>query len=170
MTDPEFQDAFRQHKDVLYRFAFRMTGSGPTAEDVVQECFLALWSKPENYDSQRGALRAFLLGVARNLVFKGWRDKHEHDSLDDDALICPPFDLAGKERSDAVAQAVQLLPPLQRETLILAEYEEMSLAEISITTGAELPAVKSRLNRARANLRRMLSPLLNSKGVLYGTK
>jgi len=59
---------------------------------------------------------------------------------------------------------VAALSPLQRETLILAEYEDMSLEEIARASGAELAAVKSRLHRARANLRRMLAPLLVTKG------
>ena len=67
------------------------------------------------------------------------------------------------ERSEAVKKAVLLLPLLQREALILAEYEEMSLEDISKTTGAELAAVKSRLHRARQNLRRMLAPFVQSK-------
>src|SRR5262245_43651204 len=138
MTDSEFQEAFHRHKDVLYRFAYRMTGSGLTAEDVVQECFLALWRKPQAYDSQRGTLRSFLLGIARNLILKRWRDEHRHEPLDDDAFICGPMDLAGSERSEWVARAVQELPPLQREALILAEYEEMSLEEIAIGTQAQV--------------------------------
>jgi len=69
-----------------------------------------------------------------------------------------------------VARAVQALPPLQREAVILAEYEEMTLEEIARATEAEIAAVKSRLHRARENLRRMLAPLLEKKGTFYGTK
>ena len=47
MTDSDLRDAFHAHKDVLYRFVFRMTGSANGAEDIVQECFLALWRKPD---------------------------------------------------------------------------------------------------------------------------
>ena len=78
MTDAEFRDAFHSHKDVLYRFAYRMTGSVPVSEDVVQDCFLALWRRPEGYDRRRGSLRSFLLGVARNLILKRWRDERPH--------------------------------------------------------------------------------------------
>src|SRR6202035_3170405 len=64
MTDAEFRDAFHGHKDVVHRFAYRMTGSASAAEDVVQDCFLILWRKPAAYDPRRGAMRAFLLGIA----------------------------------------------------------------------------------------------------------
>jgi RNA polymerase sigma-70 factor (ECF subfamily) len=175
MTDPDFRDAFHRHKDVVYRFAYRMTGSVPAAEDMVQDCFMTLWRKPQAYDPQRGALRAFLLGVTRNLALKRWRDERPHENLDDEFFSCPPVDLDGKERAESVKKAVLLLPPLQREALILAEYEDMSLEEIVEATGAELAAVKSRLHRARQNLRKMLEPLFESKkseqkGAAYGTK
>jgi RNA polymerase sigma-70 factor, ECF subfamily len=174
MSDADFRDAFRNHKDVVFRFVCRMTGSRSAAEDIVQECFMALWRKPEAYDPRRGKLRAFLLGVARNLVLKRWRDARPHEALDetlgDEMLICLPLDIAENERAEAVERAVLALPQLQREVVVLAEYEEMSLEEIAQATGAEIAAVKSRLHRARQNLRRMLAPFLESKGVFHGTK
>ena len=169
MTDSDFRDAYRRHKDVLYRFARRMTGSGFVAEDIVQDCFLALWNKPAAYHPNRGPLRAFLLGIARNLILKRWRDERPEEILDDDVSICGPIDLVRVERAEAVGKAVQLLPALQREALILAEYEDLSLEEIAIATEAELAAVKSRLHRARENLRRMLAPLLEGESQTYGT-
>jgi RNA polymerase sigma-70 factor (ECF subfamily) len=121
------------------------------------------WRKPEAYHPERGALRAFLLGVARNLVLKSWRRERPHamlsDALEDQSYAGRPFDFAAQERAEAVKRAVLLLPPPQREALILAEYEELSLEEIAAATGAEIAAVKSRLHRARGNLRKMLEPL-----------
>ncbi|HEY1758210.1 MAG TPA: RNA polymerase sigma factor [Bryobacteraceae bacterium] len=163
MTDADFRDAFHRHKDVVYRFAYRMTGSGSTAEDVVQDCFVAFWRKPQAYDPERGALRPFLLGIARNVVLKRWRSERPQETLDesieDQSCAGLPFDIEGQERAEAVKRAILLLPPLQREAVILAEYEEMSLQEIANATAADLAAVKSRLHRARQNLRRMLEPL-----------
>lgn len=130
-----------------------------------QDCFLALWRKPEGYDAGRGELRAFLLGIARKLILKRWRDERPQEPLDDARLITPPLDLEEGERADAVGRAVLLLPPLQREALVLADYEDLTLEEIARTVGAEIAAVKSRLHRARRNLRRMLAPLLESKGL-----
>lgn len=174
MTEADFREAFHRHKDVVHRFAYRMTGSASMADDVVQDCFVTYWRKPEKYDSGRGALRPFLLGIARNIVLKRRERDRRHEELseaiDDDACVCGPFDLVAQERAEAVKQAVLLLPALQREVLILAEYEELSIAEISAATGAEAAAVKSRLHRARGNLRRMLEPLMPMEGEHHGTK
>ena len=160
MSDSEFRAAFYSHKDVLYRFAYRMTGSHDVAEDMVQDAFAVLWKGAGGYDDGRGTLRSYLLGITRNLVLKRWRGRHPDESIDENAFVSQPLDLPRLELSDAVAEAVQSLPPLQRETLILAEYEEMPLFEIAMATGSELAAVKSRLHRARENLRRALRPLL----------
>ena len=170
MTDAEFRDAFHGHKDVVHRFAYRMTGSSSAAEDIVQDCFLILWRKPGAYDPIRGAMRAFLLGIARNLVLKRWRDERPHEALEDDAFVFQPLNVREDGRAEAVEKAILMLPPLQREAVVLAEYEEMSLDEIAQATAADLAAVKSRLHRARQNLRRMLAPILESKGAFHGTK
>ncbi len=170
MTDADFRDAFHRHKDAVYRFAYRMTGEDSTAQDLVQECFAALWRKPEAFDPERGSLRSYLLGVTRNLAIRHWRRQRPQEVLEDASSICEPFDVAAFARGEAVKQAVLKLPPLQREALVLAEYEDMPLVDIANTTGAELAAVKSRLHRARQNLRRMLAPLLEPKGTLNATK
>ena len=170
MTDSEFRNAFSAHKDVLFRFVYRMTGSSNNAEDIVQECFLVLWRKPAAYDPHRGALRAFLLGIARNMVLKRWRDEHPHDSLEEASCACEAIDLLGQERAEMVSRAVQMLAPLQREAIILAEYEELSLEEIARATESAVTAVKSRLHRARVNLRRILAPQLEEKGTAYGIR
>jgi RNA polymerase sigma-70 factor, ECF subfamily len=159
VTASEFEAAFEAHKDAVYGFAWRMTGSAATAEDIAQDVFLTFWRQPDRFDPGRGALRAFLLGVARNLALKRWRDEYRWDELDDDQLVGPPPDVTAGETAEIVAQAVHALPPLQREVLILAEYEEQSLDEIARAVGAEVGTVKSRLHRARRNLRRMLAPL-----------
>ena len=131
---------------------------------------MTLWRKPEAYRRDLGALRSFLLGVARNLILKRWRDGRPQEALDEDALVSAPLDVLERERAEAVAKAVAQLPLFQREVLVLAEYEETPLEQIAHATGAGLAAVKSRLHRARQNLRRMLAPLLETKGVSYGTK
>jgi RNA polymerase sigma-70 factor (ECF subfamily) len=170
MTAPEFQAAYHGHKDVIFRFAFRMTASAAAAEDITQDSFMALWRNPGSFDPGRGTLRAFLLGVARNLALRKWRAERPHETLDDELSICEPLDMVGKERAAAVARAVAMLPPLQREAVILAEYEEMPLEQIARVTGSELAAVKSRLHRGRQNLRALLAPLLEARDSVNGTR
>lgn len=160
MSESEFRAAFEEHKDAVYRFAWRMTNSSHTAEDITQDVFLSLLNYPERFDATRGPMRSFLLGIARNLVLKHFRQsKQRWDPLDSESLVAPTVDVAGREIADMVAAAVQLLPPLQREVLILAQYEGLSLEETAASIEAQVGTVKSRLHRARESLKRMLAPL-----------
>ena len=149
-----------------------MTGSAPTAEDIVQECFLSLLRNPGRYDASRAPLRPFLLAVARNQALKRWRVEQRAEALDEEAFAAAPLDPAARETAELVGHAVGSLPPLQREALILFEYEGLSLEEIARAVDAESGTVKARLHRARENLRRMLAPLRpagNKGGNRHGT-
>jgi RNA polymerase sigma-70 factor, ECF subfamily len=159
VTHSDLRTTFEEHQDAVYRFAWRMTNSPAVAEDIAQDVFVALLRRPDSFDPKRGQLRSFLLGITRNLVLKRWRDEHQWEALEDEQLITHPIDVYRGETAQLVAKAVQLLPPLQREVLILAQYEELSLEEIARAVEAEVGTVKSRLHRARENLRRMLAPL-----------
>jgi RNA polymerase sigma-70 factor (ECF subfamily) len=155
----EFQAAFEEHRRSVYGFAWRMTGSPWVAEDVLQEVFLALLDHPDRFDPNRGPLRSFLLGIARNRVLKRWREESRWVGLDEEGTRAEAVDPARGELAVIVGEAVRALPPLQREALILAEYEALSLEEIARVVGSEVGTVKSRLHRARHNLRRALAPL-----------
>ena len=159
MTEPEIRAAYHDHKDAIYRFAWRITGSEASAEDIVQECFLSLLRNPDGYDAARAPIRPFLLAVARNLARKRWRTEQRWSAMDEEAFVAEPVDPTARQTAELVAQAVQSLPPLQREALILFEYEDLSLEEIGSVVDAEVGTVKARLHRARENLRRMLAPL-----------
>ena len=164
MTDAVFQAAFEEHKDAVYRFAWRMSSSPSAAEDITQDVFLALLGS-DRFDPARGSLRAFMLGIARNLVLKRWRDEQRWNELDDEQFVAAPVDIEQTEIGEIVGRAVRSLPPLQREVVILAEYEDLPLADIARAVGAEVGTVKSRLHRGRENLRKMLAPLrMNAHG------
>jgi RNA polymerase sigma-70 factor (ECF subfamily) len=161
VIDAYFKAIFTEHKDAVYRFVWRMTGSVEAAEDITQDCFLTL-RMPGKYDAERGPLRPFLIGVARNLSLKRLRFESRWELLEDNEFIVEPLDETRMETSALVAQAISLLPSLQREAVILAEYEEMSMEDIARAVGAEVSTVKARIYRGRENLRRMLSPLRKS--------
>jgi RNA polymerase sigma-70 factor (ECF subfamily) len=159
VTNAEFEVVFREHKDAVYRFAWRMTGSPAAAEDVAQDAFLFLLRQPDRFDYTRGPVRSFLLGVARNLALKRWRSESRWSELEDEQFVAEPVTVEDGEVAEIVGKAVHTLPPLQREVLVLAEYEELSLEEIAHVVQSEVGTIKSRLHRARQNLRRMLAPL-----------
>jgi RNA polymerase sigma-70 factor (ECF subfamily) len=159
VTEAEFKTVFDAHKDAIYRFLWRMTGSPAAAEDLTQDVFFSLLRLPQRFNPARGTMRSFLLGIARNLALKRWRDEHQSEEPGDEHFVSPLIDSSRGDIAETVGKAIQSLPPLQREVVILAEYEELSLDEIARAVDAEVGTVKSRLHRARENLRRMLAHL-----------
>lgn len=158
MTCAEFRAIFEANKNAIYAFAWRMTGSPATAEDIAQDCFLLLLQSPAQYDEARGSVRAWLLGVARNLILKRWRSEGRWTTFDHEDFPVEPL-LTDCRVEEIVSQAVQALPPLQREVLVLVEYEGMTLEETAGAVASAVGTVKARLHRARSNLRRILEPL-----------
>src|SRR5262245_42582137 len=159
MTESEFEVVFQEHKNAVYRFAWRMTGSPIAAEDIAQDVFLSLLRQTDRFYRTRGMIRPFLRGITRNLALKRWRNESRWEDLEDEHFVAEPVDVHAGEVAEIVGIAVRSLPPLQREVLVLAEYEELSLEEIARVVDSEVGTVKSRLHRARENLRRMLAPL-----------
>jgi RNA polymerase sigma-70 factor (ECF subfamily) len=156
-----FVAIYQRHRSPVFQFAWRLTGSQAAAEDITQECFLAL-VRGATFDGDRGTLRTYLFGVARNLVLRRLRisSREAEEAADAAAPIDVLDDLLVAERSELVARAVAQLPLLQREAIVLFTFEELSLEEIAKITGVDAGAVKSRLHRARESLRAALSPLL----------
>jgi RNA polymerase sigma-70 factor (ECF subfamily) len=162
-----FVELYERHRLPVFRFAYRLLGSVENAEDVTHDCFLSLVRKSENFRPGRASLRTYLFAAARNLALKYFRDvgrDESWDELNDEPSLTarqePLRRLLDEELSNQVREAVMSLPPLQREALILFEYEELSLSEIAAITQSEVGAIKARLFRAREGLKRMLSPYL----------
>jgi RNA polymerase sigma-70 factor (ECF subfamily) len=162
-----FRVLFEAHRDAVFRLAWRLTGMLDVAEDLAQECFLGLIRHPGRFDARRGSLRQYLYGTVRNLVRQRWQSSGREVPLDDDPDTDPPAlaiaseKIENAELSDAVQAAIGALPMLQREALVLFEFEELSLQEVAAVAGCDTGTVKSRLHRARARLRRVLAPCWN---------
>jgi RNA polymerase sigma factor (sigma-70 family) len=152
------QEAFDRYHRQIFNFVCRLTRSPQTAEDITQDCFLTLVRAPDKFDAAKGTLRTFLFAIARNLALKHFRDRGAEDPLDSDAPMAAADPRAGLEASAAVDRAVAALPLLEKEALLLFQYEGMTLAEIAQTLGAEVGTVKARLHRARGRLRVALGP------------
>jgi RNA polymerase sigma-70 factor (ECF subfamily) len=148
---------FDEHHALLFRFAYRLTGSVADAEDIVQACFLELLKPECSYDAERAPLRAWLLGIVRNQSLKRLRQRAEPALPQREDAGSPEHEALRSEVGDAVRRAVLALPETQREVLILAHYEQLPLAEIAAILQLDLGATKSRLQRARARLREALT-------------
>ena len=128
---------------------------------------LSLIKRPENF-IPRGSLKTYLYSAARNLSLKHFRSTARElplTSLVRAVNSCQRTALGrllDEELSSKVQEAVFSLPPLQREALVLFEYEGLALSEIASVVGTDVGAVKARLHRARERLRNTLWPYLNS--------
>jgi len=164
---------YERHRDGLYRFLYRLLGSAELAEDLTHDCFLSLMRQPERFDPNRASLRTYLYAAARNLALKHFRHTGREAALDEMQEELPMPDrreplqqLLEEELVSQVRQAIAQLPPLQREAMILFEYEGLSLAEIAAVVETDVGTVKARLHRGRERLRRSLAPYLKSSFLL----
>jgi RNA polymerase sigma-70 factor, ECF subfamily len=164
-----FLELYDRHRQPIFRFAYRLLGEADIAEDVTHDCFLSLIRKPENFRPERASLRTYLFSAARNLALKHFRNSGRETGLDEmteepqlSHRQGPLRKLLDEELAAEVRRAVFRLAPLQREALILFEYEELSLNEIAEITGADVGAVKGRLYRARERLKSILRPYLTN--------
>ena len=166
-----FLALYERHRTTVFRFAYRMLGSAALAEELTHDCFLSLVRRPEGFDPSRASLRTYLYAAVRNLSAKHLRrhgGESALDELEDEPAAAereqPLRRLLDAELSEEVQRAVAALPPLQREVVVLVEYEELTLAEAAAVVGADVGTVKSRLHRARRRLRRALSLYFKSDG------
>ncbi len=162
---------YERHRTPVFRFACRMLGSAQQAEDVTQECFLSILRRPEAYRAERASLRTYLCAIVRHLALKQLRKRGQETVWDDppeEAPAClsrsagrdPLSTAIAEEAAEAVRTAVLALPPLQREAVVLFEYQELSLVDIATVCDVDVGTVKSRLHRARERLRRTLTPFM----------
>jgi RNA polymerase sigma-70 factor (ECF subfamily) len=154
-----FTALYRKYGGPVYRFALYMSGTEVLAEEITQETFLFLLANAKSYDSGRGPLLSWLLGVARNTSRRAMpKDAFMTDALEDvDGLeIAQDLDLhqefANRELIESLRKMVQSLPAPLREVVILCELQELEYKEAAVVLGCPLGTIRSRLNRARALL------------------
>ena len=172
-----FLDLYERYRVPVFRFAYRLLDSVETAEDVTHDCFLSLIRSPSNFQPGRASLKTYLLAAARNLAMKYFRSSAREGSLEElpeeprlSSKQEPLRRVLDHELTKVVQDAVLSLPALQREALVLFEYEDLSLSEIADITESDVGAVKARLHRAREGLRRILRPYLDVNSELNSSR
>jgi RNA polymerase sigma-70 factor (ECF subfamily) len=161
-SEEAFASLYRRHQARVFRFALHMSGSAAIAEEVTQEVFVLMMREVFRYDSSRGALAAFLLGVARNHVRRCLEREGMYVTAIDDPedgsflRLASADDVLGdltrRETQQALRKAVLSLPENYREVVVLCELNEMDYAEAATVLGCPLGTVRSRLHRARVLL------------------
>jgi len=160
-----FTVLYRRRQGPVYRFALHMSGSSHVAEEVTQDVFVFLIQRGRDFDPTRGALGAYLFGVARNYVRRAlernYTDATLYSSADDEAhaLVIeddPADGIARRQTSTALWKAVLSLPEHYREVVVLCDLQELTYAQAAEALGCAIGTIRSRLHRAHDMLGKKL--------------
>lgn len=163
-----WQEIVHTHTRRIYNLCYRFTASREEAQDLTQEVFLRVFRTLKSYDAGQGALGVWMHRVARNLLIDHYRaTRHERASVSlEDELprleekpsraLPPDRGVALGELSAAIQQALARLSPELREAVILRDLQGLEYREIAQVLEVPEGTVKSRINRGRAELGRIL--------------
>ncbi len=160
-----FEAWYRETAPRLRAFLHRCTGSPQSADDLMQDIYTQIWRRPEQFDPERGSLRAWLFGIARRQAAEWWRRERPIGSIDTDEppLVGEPSPSLSETRS-IVADALKRLTVDERSIIWLREIEGRSYAELATILDIPLGTVRSRLFAARQSLREILQSASQMKG------
>ncbi len=174
---------YDRHAPGIHATALRLTGDRGVAEDIVQEVFLTLWNRVEQFDPAIGSLAAWLGSIARHRAIDRLRAASRRPRLvslggpGDDEPAAEALERAAARRSvgaslgaadpaaaldasearAAIGDALAAMPDPEREVILLAYRDELSQSEIAARLGWPLGTVKTRTRRALARLRLSLA-------------
>lgn len=159
---PSIAELYREHHQHVRAFARRLLRDEASAEDLVQETFLALPSALRSYRGD-SPLRSFVMGVAANHARHHVRSATrrraamERSAVEEIAPPSTPQDRAErKELAETLTRALDELPAEQRDALVLCEVEERTAAEVAKIVGAKEATIRTRVFHAKKKLRAIL--------------
>ncbi len=148
------------HHELVFRYAYRLTGCRSAAEDITQEVFLRTFRSIEQLRDPQ-AERGWLLAIARNEFARWCRLAAAHRATSTETDI--PDDVEGEEsdleRRDWVQAAMDQLPVEFRTVVMMFYFEQLSYTEIAETLGIPVGTVMSRLSRGKTHLKRCLDDI-----------
>jgi RNA polymerase sigma factor (sigma-70 family) len=170
-----WEEIVQRYNRRIYNICYRFAGSGDEAQDLTQEVFIKMFRTLSSYDVERGAFMTWVTTITRNLLVDHFRKSKQDrmtDSLDaapsehEDAMPLsdriedtgPSADVSvqGRETRELVHRALQKLSPELREAVILRDLQDMDYKDIATVLRVPEGTVKSRINRGRAELARLL--------------
>jgi RNA polymerase sigma-70 factor (ECF subfamily) len=160
-------EAYRRHAGAVFALARRVLADLTTAEEVVQEVFLRLWTQPDKFDPDRGSLRSYLLaqthGRAVDLL-RSDTSRRRREEREARQTAEAGYDLEHEvwdlTVADKVKEVVAVLPVAERRAIELAYFGGHTYREVAVLLGEPEGTVKSRI---RAGLQRMRSALKSSE-------
>ncbi|MGH9665043.1 MAG: RNA polymerase sigma factor [Bryobacteraceae bacterium] len=167
-ADAAWEDLVKVHTRRVYAICYRFTGSEVEAQDLTQDVFLRVFRTLKSFRAGEGSFAVWLARLTRNLLIDHYRRtklERSTDSIEDQLPVLEEKSsltgradglLAGREASELLQAALQKLSPDLRETVILRDLEELEYREIAQVLSVPEGTVKSRLNRGRAELARVL--------------
>jgi RNA polymerase sigma-70 factor (ECF subfamily) len=164
-----WEELVRLHTRRVYGLCYRFTNSGQEAQDLTQEVFLRVFRTLRTFRSSEGSFGTWLARVTRNLLIDHYRRTRQErvtDSIEEQlpmleeaggaASARPDHAVAGREASEILQATLQKLSPDLREAVILRDLQEMEYREIAEVLQIPEGTVKSRINRGRAELGRLM--------------
>ena len=166
--DPEaFERLMEPLEQLVWRVCWHYTGNREAAEDCGQEAMIRIWRNLANYRGEC-ALESWVYRIAANCCMDWLRKKKRDQSVSMEPMVEQGFDPAddspgteeqvvAKDERQRLREAIALLPDDQREALILTQLEKVPYEEAARALGVSEGTVKSRVNRAKARLKEILS-------------
>ena len=170
-----WEEIVQRYHRRIYNTCYRFAGSADDAQDLTQEVFIKMYRTLNSYNVERGAFMTWVTTITRNLLVDHFRKSKQDrvtDSLDgapsqhEDAMplsdripdktLPPDARVQSRETGETVHRALQKLSPELREAVILRDLQDMDYREIAAVLKVPEGTVKSRINRGRAELARLL--------------
>ena len=170
-----WQEIVQRYHRRIYNICYRFAGSADDAQDLTQEVFIKMYRTLSSYDVERGGFMTWITTITRNLLVDHFRKSKQDritDSLDatpsehedsmplveqiQDKSLPPDSRVQSRETGETVHRALQKLSPDLREAVILRDLQDLDYREIATVLKVPEGTVKSRINRGRAELARLL--------------
>jgi RNA polymerase sigma-70 factor (ECF subfamily) len=150
---------FADHRTGVYRYLCRLVGHTEAARDLTQEVFLRV-TRAGLPETDAGGERAWIFRIARNLGLNFLRDGARRPAMPMPATFVEPASAPTQELSIVLAEALADLADVDRDVFLMREVGGLSYDEIAEACDLTTTAVRSRLHRARQQLRGALAPAL----------
>jgi len=166
--DAAWEELVKVHSRRVYSICYRFTSSDSEAQDLTQDVFLRVFKNLKSFRSGEGLFVVWLTRLTRNLLIDHYRRtrldrateslEEQGPAIEEQSAMMSRTEgmLAGREASELLQAALQKLSPDLRETVILRDIQELEYREIAQVLSVPEGTVKSRLNRGRAELARVL--------------